>query len=970
MANYTESEVKQAVEKLVRPTVRRTTDAAGGARDPSTEFSDVQEVAAGCFLSNEDAGGYVAFISARNLSKKVSALLGSTQDLRDSVHDLERHVPPIDGLGPLAAAKVVITDLARAASKRSASAFVPTSKVARFTDSADGFLEELKPAVRSGGQIRSAPQEVRSRIPADIRSIQSAYQEILRLVGFLSSAQQDLERCDLARQVSTQVLTRGANVISSRLDALQSETPEGRLAQARETTLEILATKAAVQHLATVRQPGSERRVTGQAIGYWDTSRPAIPARLQLDGSGPYVITDANNEVRLSLDGGEESTSYLSTSVSAELIGVLSGPFVVTSVPDNRTLILDVNGDEHSIVLPEDTYTAVEASAYMDAILTPEGVRSEPVFHKIKWQGAVSVDAGTRTFTALVIPDSGLDLTTVLSTGDRAHVKSGSNNDEWLTVDDVSAHSFTTLEPVVDGAMDEVEVGAEADLGVKFRYIDAATAISNRKYLRLPTDGNPAAALFGFVPGIQVFSSPTAASAVASDLLNKFDGIEAEPTLVTYDDSTAHVAGRTDPTDARVVRLSDVEFYCDITDSDRLTVTSPVVGAVDDIVVGDIVAFRYPPNEGVVATVLARNGNIVDTAPVLTPTTGARSEAGGAAFDLCTVGASVSIENGVNKGMYTIEERISPFTYSLVGVLPSTRTAAGKYVALQSVSVGLTVLAITSKSRTGVSGLNMTVSSPLFNSTATVDAEAKTQWIQLSKPTTYVQEGDRLDYWPLSGGLESYTIDGVNGRLLHLSGELPMSISLDFDADSAPMARVQGAAHLSLTTFCGQLSDWQAGAPTESVYFREMSRLVNLALATKTTTPIRANDLRAHIQALETSLTALLDLLTGYSTRTVEPVDTLLKTLRDKGAGRAADLLLECQFTTFFELDHDGASYGGEVLKRVADLARSDLPVSKYGENRSRGKIRATAMGTDSDYSQSESTEISAPDIAGHLDQV
>ena len=63
----------------------------------------------------------------------------------------------------------------------------------------------------------------------------------------------------------------------------------------------------------------------------------------------------------------------------------------------------------------------------------------------------------------------------------------------------------------------------------------------------------------------------------------------------------------------------------------------------------------------------------------------------------------------------------------------------------------------------------------------------------------------------------------------------------------------------------------------------------------------------------------------------VEAVDTLLRSFRENGADRAIDLLLDCRFAEFFGLKEAEASYAGELAERMRELAREDLPVSKYG---------------------------------------
>jgi hypothetical protein len=85
--------------------------------------------------------------------------------------------------------------------------------------------------------------------------------------------------------------------------------------------------------------------------------------------------------------------------------------------------------------------------------------------------------------------------------------------------------------------------------------------------------------------------------------------------------------------------------------------------------------------------------------------------------------------------------------------------------------------------------------------------------------------------------------------------------------------------------------------------------------------------------------------LANFTVKTVQEIETLIRSLTEKGADRAVNLLLEGQFTTFFGLSLDQVSYAGNLMSTLKSTARQDLPVRKTNrkDNNTSRLIASTA---------------------------
>jgi hypothetical protein len=87
------------------------------------------------------------------------------------------------------------------------------------------------------------------------------------------------------------------------------------------------------------------------------------------------------------------------------------------------------------------------------------------------------------------------------------------------------------------------------------------------------------------------------------------------------------------------------------------------------------------------------------------------------------------------------------------------------------------------------------------------------------------------------------------------------------------------------------------------------------------------------VSTYSNDLSALLSYLVAYTVPKERGIDNAIKTMREQGFDRAADLFLGLEISTFFSMDADGVSYSTWLVHQSAKVARNVAPVSKYAKS-------------------------------------
>jgi hypothetical protein len=100
-------------------------------------------------------------------------------------------------------------------------------------------------------------------------------------------------------------------------------------------------------------------------------------------------------------------------------------------------------------------------------------------------------------------------------------------------------------------------------------------------------------------------------------------------------------------------------------------------------------------------------------------------------------------------------------------------------------------------------------------------------------------------------------------------------------------------------------------------------------------------------------------------------VDELIRTYREKGSGRAIDILLTGQFSAFFGLDVHEVSYSGAMLNQMREIAQKDMPISKIGRKMSTtSRVISSIESTDYEYDTSDTANQKTKTVPSEFEQV
>jgi hypothetical protein len=207
------------------------------------------------------------------------------------------------------------------------------------------------------------------------------------------------------------------------------------------------------------------------------------------------------------------------------------------------------------------------------------------------------------------------------------------------------------------------------------------------------------------------------------------------------------------------------------------------------------------------------------------------------------------------------------------------------------------------------------------------------------------------------------TVSG--NRIAQISPLMSCDQTWDLDAALVPFARCALGSYASYSQFKTAVGSWLLSTLN---LWDVIDRQVGALLRNPQPADFAVNDALIGIEMLQNLL-----LGTGESTleyainlfqmRPVQELTTVIRALREKGADRAVDVLLEGRFSDFFGMDMEDVSYATHLLKSARDVAREDMPVRKTERaDRVEQRSLGSAEGPDFEYSKSDIDESPRPD--------
>jgi hypothetical protein len=239
---------------------------------------------------------------------------------------------------------------------------------------------------------------------------------------------------------------------------------------------------------------------------------------------------------------------------------------------------------------------------------------------------------------------------------------------------------------------------------------------------------------------------------------------------------------------------------------------------------------------------------------------------------------------------------------------------------------------------------------PVFTSTSLLtDSELEVTWdvfsgsavgstpfVLLPSDPKTIELGDTLEVHLTDYATPSLVAEVVGLELSQLLIEVDPPIPSDTNVifsntSSVPFTRIRKGQNNNFEVMRDAIESWFSLEANRDGYAAELNRVINPLLVNTNPTISTVNTAKVYAQELSVALTQLDTILSAYSTDVVPRIDTLVDTMLSRGADRAADTLLEGNFSKFFGYNSDEVSNLGNATSQLRDVQRLDLPVRRTG---------------------------------------
>jgi hypothetical protein len=1009
--SYTPDEIQEAVEKLVNGSIRRPLDTLGVRRTDVT-FSDVQEAAAGVFILKPLAPFYAVLHGSKRLLESTRAVAVLVSNLMAQVGAVGRRVLPVADVEALFNARAALQQLEVAVSKQAPKDITKLPAFQRFALNVQDFLVREGSKVKSGGSVVPTPQEARLVIPSLVRELTTAHQELVTSAALLADAIEDYNRVNLPSLVAKGVVSRAREVLSTHADELEGMLPEERLSKVRAVVLDLLAAKSVVQKFGSSGGLTTFVTLSGNGLPFADASHLATPASKMADLGAPYAIYSGTDILEVAIDDDlADSVIALNYSLIATMNGLraevvepggtgfIIGDGASPALPDydppnnnelkfrvtnitgfsqTVTVALTLSALSGSNAVPR---TAQQVCDNINTALTSASLntrwKAEPYFFPASFLGTMDITStGVSTIDITFPPNTGGDLQFVL----------------W-TVTSKTSTTLSCTQVSGSGPANEslvyIEVG-DTKRAVRIRAIDPATQILNEEQLDYIADSDKnrnGANTIGLNIFSQTFCRPTTAQQVADDINVK---------LPRRLNCTAIVDGaamkfRTEPGTSLQLVSSKLQTLGNITytagSPNVINVDVPSGGLLDaGVSSGDTVVLRggTPGGTSWLITTLSDTGCTALSLETAINGTGVSIEFG-AAPNISRWDA-IDIPTGVLQGRYYVQKQgTSKLDIVLFAALNAMQDPATRLPLLAEGTYGTEKLVVTSRDTGVTSAINVddgsSAAGTFWNSPSST-AYGTTPWFQLPQANNAVDTGDQLEVHASDYNTPSqkYAITSVNGDIIGISPEMPSQEVWSFNDQPPPFARIRNGVNLNYTEFKALLVAWLAREVNATTYYRDLNRYLNPLLQNATPTAEQIGTALSHLEMLldylidhEETMIDPADSLEGavtiYSVDPVGELDTLIKSLVEKGADRATDLLVSGQFSAFFGMDVHDVSYASFMQKSMRSIVQNDLPVrSTRRVEATHSRLRSSAESPDYEFTMGDVEDVGVPDIPADYD--
>lgn len=1013
MADYTPDEIQAAVEKLVKGAIRRPTDSLGTRRTDVT-FGDVQEAAAGVFILYPLAPFYAVFLGSQRLQEQVTAVASLVTQLRANVGAVGRRVLPIDEVENLFNAEAALLALEGAVAKTAPKDITKVPAFQRFASNVSEFLVKHGSKIKESGAIVPTPVEARLAIPSLMRSLTTAHQTLLDTVTTMANAVEDYNALNLPSIVARGVVSKSREVMGSHADQMDALSPEARLASVRDVVLDLLAAKAVVTRFGSFSGVSSYFAMTGTGQPYSDASHLATPASRTATVPTPHTIVPfVNDKLSLLMDQplGPFGFEYLLADVltlNPSLNLAMNGVRAEQTIPAGTGFLVDVAANDSlkfktsditgpgisfsvPLVSSPTPRTAVQICSDINAAFLMNAINTEwlaePYFFPATFLGTVDIINSLGATADFVIPVAG-DMSFV-AVGNFIDIATGVNAGLW-TVTVLNSPTSITATKNVGVATDQAGVdvsigGAKRAIRIKSIAPLVHTPIEARIEIVADDDLSQASCLnLGLGTFAAAFCYPLTAQQVADDLVVKLPAKVRATAVVTG--TTTPI--RTVPGNSLSLVISkkrtsgQVNFTAGAPNSIAVSQVSGLLAA--GVVIGDVIVLRggTPANTEWVITAVTDTTATAESLQSAVNGVGVTMDFGEPTP--VTRWLAVDIPLGPLSGRHYISgPGETSLDLPLITPVALSQDPATKESLITTATVGQEFLVIKSRSQTVASSIAIdpiSTSLSQFFIVAPAIVYGTSPWFQLPSVALGLEREDLLDVFltDYNNPSANYVIQSVSSRILGILPEMPSKETWSFNDQPPPFARLKHGHTVNFGEFKLALDTWIARPINEFTYYRDLNRFLNPLLHNSNPTNEQVGTALTQLEMLLDYLIvwsgtmvpvadALASILTSYVVQPVGALDVLIKSYKEKGADRAVDLLLQGQFSTFFNMDIHDVSYAGTMQKSMRSLMQEDLPIRKtQRQDVNRSRLISSTESPDYEYDQSDvDRAVTAPEPPG-----
>lgn len=957
--SFSSDEIQAAIEKLLKTKSTRRYGSLGES-DIEVTFNDIQEAVAGTFLLTPEAPFYAVFLGTRRLKESSESVLAMMSTIYSLLNSLGRNPEEI-GTEELRESQVALLQLEGALKGRTSGvkslSGVPAYQ--RFLKASQSFL------AGAGQQVKSGPtaSEARSLLAEMLVTGREALAEVTRVSASLSGSIENYAKVSLTDRVFKTVVQKARKNLDAQATAMEKASQTERQKLLRAATLDVLAAKSLIQGFGSFVVPLEERTVSGVLLPYSDATHEVNPPSILVDLRGPYAIETGGT---LSVKCEDEQVDL---SLTRSYVPVLvSGPEPWNirntggGLSSNRDWKIKIAGEVVTITLMADAAaSAASVATQLDTALASYGLKASA-------EGSSGQQVINITFEEW---EEHREIEVVVSPANEVlgfqtgYVWSCSKTSPAQICEQINGQTTRVVASTV----------FTPEETVAFKTVPLSPAFVLRRgtgTVSVPTLGGLKLALT--TTGIHVGDVVSLMS--GDNAFTQWTISYVDPAFI---EATNSLVGDVSPATGieyviTVPKINDREFVRASLGTATVSITKTGTRAADcTLEAGDIpadlsqVIIHSGPNAGTLWNVVGSSGSTLQ----LSSTSQDAVDAVGADAEFIplvpyTLETVLVVEEGVLAGRYTIKDSVGYCQGDLgLETLLLNSSVGTRPIPIEFDGIlGTEKILLASADKTTSSKLEI-LESELFDTfffTSPAAKYADTPWVLVPDGASSLEVGDTLRFYKTDYATptQSSVVTALEGNIAKVSTPMSCADVWDLDAANVPFARVSFSSYTSFKFFKTGADVW---ATNMSGVWENIERLVNVVLRNTRAADFQINDAKSAVLSALTVMGALPFAIDAFVMEPIQELNTILRSLREKGAERAVDILLEGNFTEFFSLDVDGVSYATHMLKSAREVAREDMPVRKVGRSdRKAQREIASSEGVDFEYSKQDIDESPRPD--------